>query len=74
MEFSTTVQLDDARMTNLGFDYMLTDEEDEDISAVVGIFSEDGRLLSTTSHIKITVSRNVHSTVDCTFIQPVTLN
>lgn len=73
VEFSTAVELSDARMTNLGFDYMLTDEDESDISVVVGIFSEDGRLLSTTGHIKIPVERNVHSTVDCTFIQPVDL-
>ncbi len=73
VEFSTTVRLDDARMTSLGFDYMLTDEDENDISVVVGIFSEDGRLLSTTGHIKIPVERNVHSSIGCTFIQPVDL-
>lgn len=74
VDFSSTVKLDDARMTNLGFDYMLTDEDKNDISVVVGIFSEDGRLLSTTEHIKVPVIRNVHSTVGCTFIQPVDIS
>ena len=73
-EFSKSVRLDaDMRMTNIGFDYMFSDEEDSSVSVLVGIFDKHGRLLTTTTHMNIPVSRNLCSSVNCSFITPVTI-
>lgn len=73
VEFSSPLSVDDAHDTSLGFDYVFTGEDESEISFLVGLFDENGCLLSTTTHMSVPVKRNSVTKVDCQFIVPVTL-